>query len=154
MEITTEKIRRNLARLKAKVISDELIIKYHDELPLREEVFSVEQLEFHARKISETHEIAIERGENKLLKRLDENEAILVDVYDLLSSTLEKKLKIAPAGEWLIDNFYLIEEQIRIAKKHFPKNFSKELPRLKSGPYSSYPRIYCLALELIPHSLT
>ena len=152
MEITTEKIRQNLARLKAKVISDELIIKYHDELPLREEVFSVEQLEFHARKISETHEIAIERGENKLLKRLDENEAILVDVYDLLSSTLEKKLKIAPAGEWLIDNFYLIEEQIRIAKKHFPKNFSKELPRLKSGPYSSYPRIYCLALELISHS--
>ena len=152
MEITTETIRKNIARLKSKVVSDELIVKYHDELPLRDEIFSVEQLELHARKISEAHEIALERGENKLLKRLDENEAILIAVYDLLSATLEKKLNIAPAGEWLIDNFYLIEEQVRIAKKHFPENFSKELPRLKSGPYSSYPRIYCLALELISHS--
>ncbi|MFH1073507.1 MAG: glucoamylase family protein [Candidatus Firestonebacteria bacterium] len=152
MEITTENIRKNIAWLKAKVISDELIVKYHDELPLREEIFSVEQLELHAKKIAETHEIAVEPGEDKLLKRLDENEAILVDVYDILSSTLEKKLKIVPAAEWLIDNFYLIEEQVRIAKKHFPKNFSKELPRLKNGLFEGYPRVYCLALELISHS--
>ncbi len=152
MEITSEKIRKNIARIKARVISAELIAKYHDELPLREEVFSVEHFELHAKKIAETHEIAAKHGENKLLKRLDENEEILIEVYDLLSATLENELKIVPAGEWLIDNFYLIEEQIRSAKKHFPKNFSKELPCLKNGPYALYPRVYCLALELISHS--
>jgi len=152
IEITGEKIRKNIARLRAKVISDELIAKYNDELPLREEVLSTEHLEIHAKRLAETDEITAERGENKLLKRLDESEIILIEVYELLSSSLGKKLKIAPAGEWLIDNFYLIEEQIRIAKKHFPKNFSKELPCLKNGPHTSYPRVYSLALELISHS--
>ena len=152
MEITPEKIRRNIARLRAKVISDELIAKYNDELPLREEVFSVEQLELHSKRLAREHEISAEHGETKLLKRLDENEAMLLEVYDLLSAALGKKEKLAPAGEWLIDNFYLIEEQVRTAREHFPKDFSKELPRLKAGPCEGYPRVYCLALDLISHS--
>ena len=38
--------------------------------------------------------------------------------------------RITPAGEWLLDNFYLIEEQIRTARRHLPKAYSRELPRL------------------------
>ena len=38
--------------------------------------------------------------------------------------------RITPASEWLLDNFYLIEEQIRTARRHLPKGYSRELPRL------------------------
>ena len=59
--------------------------------------------------------------------------------------------RITPAGEWLLDNFYLIEEQIRTAKRHLPKGYSKGLPRLKKGPSARLPRVYDIALEVISH---
>lgn len=54
-----------------------------------------------------------------------------------------------PAGEWLLDNYYLIEEQIRIVRQHLPKNFGKGLPALAS-PHDC-PRIYAIAAEAIAH---
>jgi hypothetical protein len=49
---------------------------------------------------------------------------------------------VTPASEWLLDNFYLIEEQIRTAKRHLPKNYSRQLPRLAQGPSAGFPRVY------------
>ncbi|HYN13192.1 MAG TPA: glucoamylase family protein, partial [Burkholderiales bacterium] len=59
--------------------------------------------------------------------------------------------RIAPAGEWLLDNFYLIEEQVRTAQRHLPRAYSRELPRLLSGPSAGLPRAYDIALEAIAH---
>ena len=30
-----------------------------------------------------------------------------------------------PAAEWLLDNFYLIEEQIQLAHRHLPEHYSR-----------------------------
>jgi cyclic beta-1,2-glucan synthetase len=59
--------------------------------------------------------------------------------------------RITPAGEWLLDNFYLIEEQIRTARRHLPKGYSRELPTLRHGASAGYPRVYDIALETISH---
>ena len=59
--------------------------------------------------------------------------------------------RIVPAGEWLLDNFYLIEDQIRTARRHLPRDYSRELPRLRSGPSAGLPRVYDIALEAISH---
>ncbi len=59
---------------------------------------------------------------------------------------------IAPAGEWLLDNFYLIEEQIYTGKKHLPKGYSKGLPQLLKGTSAGLPRVYDIAVEIISHS--
>ena len=59
--------------------------------------------------------------------------------------------RITPAAEWLLDNFYLIEEQIRTARRHLPKGYSRELPRLANGPSAGLPRVYDLAFEAISH---
>ena len=47
--------------------------------------------------------------------------------------------------------FYLIEEQIRLARMHLPKSYSRELPRLRNGPSAGLPRVYDIALETISH---
>src|SRR5690606_35124943 len=86
-----------------------------------------------------------------LLKRLDENDKVLLRASSLLTLEIKNRLRIAPAGEWLLDNFYMIEEQIRTAKRHFPKNYSRELPRLSEGPSAGLPRVYDLALAAIAH---
>lgn len=123
-----------------------------EELPLRDELLNVDQLERHARGIASAHRLATGVVEDKLLPRLAENEAMLVDTYDVIANAAAKNRRIAPAAEWLLDNFYLIEEQIRSTRRLLPRSYSSELPRLASGPGSDFPRVYSIALELIAHT--
>jgi cellobiose phosphorylase len=122
-----------------------------DEQPLRAELFSVDQLERHAKALAGWHELADRRGADRLLPRLVENEHVLLHTYDLVTKAAEDNRRIAPAGEWLLDNFYLIEEQIRTARRHLPRAYSRELPALANGPAAGYPRVYGIATELISH---
>jgi len=122
-----------------------------DEQPLRAELYSVNQLEHHAKMLAGWHELATGVAPGRLLPRLEENERILVRTYDLLTVAVEKDRGIVPAAEWLLDNFYVIEEQIRTARRHFPPSYGKGLPRLAKGPLAGYPRVYSIAMELISH---
>lgn len=122
-----------------------------DEEPLRGELYSVEQLQRHARSMAGWHQVVTGRGKDHLLPRLKENEAVLLQTYELVTEAVRQQRRIAPAAEWLLDNFYLIEEQIRTARRHLPAGYSRLLPRVTSGPRAGYPRVYDLALELIQH---
>jgi len=115
-------------------------------------MFSSQQLQLHAVLMAETHRIDPKHGPNRLLLRLAENEKILMEAYDLLFAAEAAERHVAPAGEWLLDNFYLIEEQIRATRLHLPKTYSRELPRLLDGTAAGFPRVYAIALELISHS--
>jgi cellobiose phosphorylase len=126
--------------------------KAPEEPPLRAELYSVDQLERHARIIAATHRLAPGRTPDKLLPRLAENERVLVDTYDLITAATERNRRIAPAAEWLLDNFYLIEEQIRSTRRLLPRSYSGELPRLANSSTANYPRAYGIALELIAHT--
>ncbi|ACL15994.1 GH36-type glycosyl hydrolase domain-containing protein [Methanosphaerula palustris] len=120
--------------------------------PLRAELFSVDQLAQHAQEIAGWYSVETrKKGIDRLLPRLIENETVLLETYELISAAVEVNRRIAPAGEWLLDNFYLVEEQIRTARRHLPKGYSKELPHLMKGPLKGYPRVYFIARELIAH---
>ena len=119
--------------------------------PLRLELLSLEQLHDHARSLAAKHEIGSGHTPDKLLLRLAANESSLSVAYDQLSTAIHLKKRISPAGEWLLDNFHLIEEQIRTARQHLPKGYSQELPFLANTPSANYPRVYDIALEVIAH---
>src|SRR6185436_19678706 len=120
------------------------------EQPLRSELFSVDLLQRHARQLAQRHQVAPWKGPNRLLPRLAANEKLLRD-YNEQTLQVEKIRRVTPAAEWLLDNFYLIEEQIRMAKRHLPRHYSRELPRLLRGPSAGLPRVYDIALETIAH---
>ena len=120
--------------------------------PLRSALFSVEQMESHAGTLAQTHQLSKQYTGEKLLKRLAENEEMLVRVTSLLQAAVREKTPVMPAGEWLLDNFYLIEEQIQTGKRYLPKGYSKGLPKLRSGPLAGFPRVYDIAIEIIAHS--
>ncbi|MDD3847636.1 MAG: hypothetical protein PHC90_14905, partial [Syntrophorhabdaceae bacterium] len=122
-----------------------------DEPPLRSELFSASQMEQHGKTLAGAHTLGPDHFAEKLLARLGENENVLLNVRELLTEALKGNRRVTPAGEWLLDNFYLIEEQIRTAKRHLPKGYSKGLPRLKNGPSAGLPRVYDIALEIISH---
>ena len=122
------------------------------EPPLRSELFSSDQMEQHGKTLAALHKLSPEYGPDQLLARLDGNERILTGTRSLLSEAITTDRRITPAGEWLLDNFYLIEEQIRMARRHLPKGYSRELPRLLDGFSAGLPRVYDIALETISHS--
>ncbi|MBP6680057.1 MAG: hypothetical protein KA166_02630, partial [Saprospiraceae bacterium] len=151
--MSTNTFQEFLSQIRFPFLGDNLMRKYENEKsPLRAELFSTEQLEVYAASLAETHTLSSELATEQLLKRLDENEAILLEVRNLLIESAKENSSISPAGEWLLDNFYSIEEQIQIGKKHFPKSYSDTLPRLAKGPFAGLPRVYHIALEIIAHS--
>lgn len=125
---------------------------YKEEQPLRSELFSAWQMRRHGTKVAASHRVMSGKNSDKLLKRLDQNEDVLLQVRDLLVEAVKDKLPLTPASEWLLDNFYLIEEQISIGRKHLPKGYSQNLPHLTSGANAGFPRVYDIALEIISHS--
>jgi cyclic beta-1,2-glucan synthetase len=120
--------------------------------PFRSELFSNEQMEQHAQHLATTHQLSAKDSPELLLKRLAENETILFEVTNLLHDAVRDKKAITPAGEWLLDNFYLIEDQVKIGKKYLPKGYSKALPRLSNGVSAGFPRVYDIAIQIISHS--
>ena len=153
MKVNINPIQEFISQLRISFLGDDLMHKYDDEkAPIRSELFSLEQLESYARTLAKNHQLTIEKPSEQLLKRLAENEEILLEVHNLLTASAKENKRITPAGEWLLDNFYLIEEQIYTGKKHLPRGYSKGLPQLAKGPSTGLPRVYDLAIELIAHS--
>ncbi len=122
-----------------------------EEPPLRAELFSTVQLGQHGVRLASTHRLTRADAPDQLLSRLRANEAVLVDTRRQLTEAVAASHRITPAAEWLIDNFYLVEEQIRTARRHLPKGYSRNLPRLAEGPSAGLPRVYDIALETIAH---
>ena len=118
---------------------------------LRSELFSIEQLKRHAVTLAASHKIDPRPGPDRLLPRLADNARVLLAAYDIVTAAATQGQRIVPAEAWLLDNFYLIEQQIGLARRLLPRGYSRQLPRLADGPSAGFPRIYDLALELISH---
>ncbi len=123
----------------------------NDEPPLRAELFSTDQMEQHGVRLASSHRLAPGRVPDRLLSRLAANEGVLIETCSLLTAAVAANHRITPAGEWLLDNFYLVEEQIRTARRHFPRGYSRELPGLAEGASAGLPRVYDIVLETIAH---
>lgn len=122
-----------------------------EELPFKAELFSADQMERYGSTLATQHILTPTPSHDLLLRRLAENENILITASQVLTATATASRRLTPAGEWLLDNFYLIDEQIRTAKRHLPLGYSRELPCLLSGVSAGLPRVYDLALETIAH---
>lgn len=153
MKVSDKAILKNLPHLLERFRGKDLKEKCSVyEPPLRSELFSSDQMEQHGKTLAGLHKLSSRYAPDKLLARLADNETVLTDTRSLLMEALTTDRRITPAGEWLLDNFYLIEEQIRTAKRHLPKGYSRELPRLSEGLSAGLPRVYDIALETISHS--
>src|SRR5688500_4427590 len=123
-----------------------------DAQPLRGEIFSVERLEQYARTLATEHRTVTKKGRAQLLPRLEDNGRKLVSAYRTLVEAIRNGRAISPAAEWLVDNFHIVEEQLREIREDLPKSYYHELPKLAAGELKGYPRIYALTLALIAHT--
>lgn len=122
-----------------------------DDIPPPFELFSAEQREMHGKNLAGRHLLGRRNPRLKLLDRLDDNARVLAEVYGQLVEDLSSDNRITAAGEWLLDNYYVIEDHIQTAKRHLPGQYSRELPQLANGPSQGLPGVYDLAMETIYH---
>jgi cyclic beta-1,2-glucan synthetase len=124
----------------------------NDEI-LRAELFSSERLEQHAASLAVAQQVARKRTRRRSLDaRLKNNESVLLAAYRTIGTAVGEGRTITPAAEWLLDNYHLVEEQIREIRADLPPGFYRQLPSLKDGPFAGYPRVFGLAWAVIAHS--
>ncbi len=124
-----------------------------DETPPTGELYSVEHLEQYAALLAVEHKVFVGRGRGQsLLMRLAESEGVLVNAYQTLADAIRREHTVSPAAEWLVDNFHIVQEQLREIREDLPEGYYHELPKLKDGELADYPRIYSIALAFISHT--
>jgi cyclic beta-1,2-glucan synthetase len=120
---------------------------------ISEELFSVDRLEQHAESLAAAQPITTTPiSRQSLGARLKENEAVLLAAYRQVGSTMRDGQAPTPAAEWLLDNYHLVQEQIREVRDDLPPRFYRQLPKLAGGPFAGYPRVFALAWAFVAHT--
>ncbi|WP_237355721.1 GH36-type glycosyl hydrolase domain-containing protein [Xanthobacter sp. YC-JY1] len=124
-----------------------------DQQPIREELFGAERLEEHARSLASAQmvEPRLARG-HALSARLADNGAILLAAYRAIATSVAEGGAITPSAEWLIDNYHLVEKQIREIRSDLPPGYYRQLPKLAGGPFAGYPRVFGVAWAFVAHT--
>ncbi|MGA8407013.1 MAG: glucoamylase family protein [Candidatus Acidiferrales bacterium] len=123
------------------------------EKPIRSELFSVERLEQHAESLAAAQTVVSGTEEGRpLIPRVMENGRILLEYYRAIARAIQHEQSIIPAAEWLVDNFYIVEEQLREIRDDLPPGFYRKLPKLASGHLEGFPRVFGVAWAFVAHT--
>ncbi len=120
---------------------------------LRAELFSIERLEQHAASLAAAQQVT-ERpvSRESLHARLRDNEAVLLAAHRDIAAATGQGHPISPAAQWLLDNYHVVEEQIREIRQDLPPSFYRRLPKLGNGPFDGYPRVLGVAWAFVAHT--
>jgi cyclic beta-1,2-glucan synthetase len=130
-----------------------MVSPWDTEDSIREELFSVERLEQHAESLAAAQQVtATPIARRPLASRLKDNEAVLLAAYREIASTTHDGQAATPAAEWLLDNYHLVEEQIREVRDDLPPRYYRQLPKLAGGPFFGYPRVFGLTWAFVAHT--
>src|ERR1700689_3949835 len=121
--------------------------------PIVGELFSVDRLEQHAESLAAAQVVTIGPDSGKpLIEDVAENGRLLLEYYRATARALQQEQQITPAAQWLVENFYIVEEQLREIRDDLPLGFYRRLPKLASGHLEGYPRVYGVAWAFVAHT--
>ena len=122
-------------------------------LNLRKTSLTNTDLEDYARIIAVEHAVSSKKTYVQWpLPRLNENYSVINAVYKNLNEDIQKKRAVPSSAEWLLDNFYIIEEQVKSIRRDLTKRVYAQLPVLKTGSLKGHARIFAVAMELVLHT--
>ncbi|HEX6435515.1 MAG TPA: glucoamylase family protein, partial [Candidatus Binatia bacterium] len=123
------------------------------EEPIRAELFSSERLEQHGESLAVAQRVTMTpRKGRPLLPRVVDNGRVLLESYRTIAQAVREERAITPAAEWLVDNYHIIDEQLREIHDDLPSGYYRELPKLAEGHLQGYPRVFGLAWAFIAHT--
>jgi len=124
-----------------------------DQEPLWSELFSPERLEQHARSLAAAQPVSTHPPRwRSFANRNAENADVLREAYGAISDAVKSKRLITPAADWLVNNFHVVEDQLRDIRTLLPRRFYARLPALDAGPLAGLPRVYGIAWAFVAHT--
>ncbi len=72
--------------------------------------------------------------------------------YGTLAGDVRRGEAGTPAAEWLLDNFHLVEGELREVRRNVPTPYYRELPKLAGRGRAGTVRVYAMAVELLRYS--
>ena len=123
------------------------------EEPIRAELFSLERLEEHAESLAAAQVVTSKASRGRpLIARVVDNGRVLLDSYRSIARAIKQEHAITPADEWLVDNFHIVDEQLREIKDDLPAGYYRMLPKLAAGHLQGYPRVFGVAWAFVAHT--
>jgi len=125
-----------------------------EEEPIRAEIFGVERLEQHAESLAAAAGIEQRPAKSawRLLSRVRANESVLLAAYHDVVKAVGAGIEITLAEEWFLDNFHVVDEQLREIEDHLPESYYRRLPKLSAGHLAGTPRVYGVAWAYVAHT--
>jgi cyclic beta-1,2-glucan synthetase len=116
-------------------------------------LFSAERLEQHAESLAAAQRITTRPvNVEPLAARLRDNSRVLLNSYRAIAKAIGEGRAITPAADWLVDNYHVVEEQIREIRDDLPPGYYRQLPKLADGPLTGYPRVFGLTWAFVAHT--
>ena len=123
------------------------------EPPIRAEIFGPHRFAQHGRSLAHTHHA--ERAgwrSGTFFPRLRSNILTLREAHGYIAAHAATGHDVSPAAEWLLDNFHLIEAQLKEIHEGLPRSYFRSLPVLKAEPLAGLPRVYGVAWAFVAHT--
>ena len=128
-------------------------MKEYQKLEIEGAILDEEQLKAHMEKIAIQHTLKAKSNKNTYpVPQMLENYTTIKNVYNLLNEHIKLGINIHPAGEWILDNFYIIEETVRQIEKEMTLKKYTNFIGIQNGKYMGFARIYVLAAEIVAYT--
>lgn len=121
--------------------------------PIRSEIFGAQRFAQHGRSLGDTHRAEPASSTARtFVPRLRSNIRALREAHRYIGAQQRTGYDISPAAEWLLDNFHLIEAQLKEVQEGLPRSYFRALPVLLDEPLAGLPRIYGVAWAFVAHT--
>jgi cyclic beta-1,2-glucan synthetase len=123
------------------------------EPPIRSEIFGPQRFAQHGHSLALTHRAALVSSRaTTFFPRLKNNVLVLSQAHAYIGEQASTGYDISPAAEWLLDNFHLIEAQLKEIHEGLPRSYFRGLPVLLDEPLAGLPRVYGVAWAFVAHT--
>lgn len=120
--------------------------------PLRDEIFGQAYLEDYARRLAAASEVSFDKPARSIDERLREDDRMLREAHAAIRDASRGQETLTTDAEWLLDNFFVVEDVLREVRRDLPAGYYRELPRLTVGPLVGFPRTLAMAVGLVVHT--
>ncbi len=124
-------------------------MKNYRELNIRGALLDKNQLSRYMEKIAAEHNISNNSSKDTYpISKLIKDYKFILETYKLLNRHIKLEIKIHSAGEWILDNFYIVEEAVKSIEKELNLKKYKNMIGISNGRYKGFARAYVLAEEI------
>ena len=111
------------------------------------------QLENYLQKLASDNILKNKSDKNTYpVPRVKDNFEYITEVYNILTEHVKLGIPIHPAGEWILDNYYIIEKTVKTIIKDMTLKKYTSFVGLENGNYKGFARIYVLASEIVAYT--